>query len=60
LGVSNTLPIFGGCVSYFTHGRVEPEFRQILDPAAFALFLKHMDKLPPAAEQAWQNVVNGG
>ena len=23
-----------------------------------ALFLKHMDKLPPAAEQAWQNVVN--
>ena len=21
-----------------------------------ALFLKHMDKLPPAAEQAWQNV----
>jgi hypothetical protein len=30
------LPIFGGCVSYFTHRRVEPEFRQILDPAAFA------------------------
>jgi thiosulfate dehydrogenase len=26
-----------------------------LDPS---LFLKHMDKLPPAAEQAWQNVVN--
>jgi thiosulfate dehydrogenase len=23
-----------------------------------ALFLKHMDNLPPAAEQAWQNVVN--
>jgi mono/diheme cytochrome c family protein len=23
-----------------------------------ALFLKHMDKLPPAAEQAWQNVSN--
>ena len=23
-----------------------------------ALFLKHMDKLPPATEQAWQNVVN--
>jgi mono/diheme cytochrome c family protein len=23
-----------------------------------ALFLKHMDKLPPAAEQAWQNVRN--
>lgn len=23
-----------------------------------ALFLKHMDKLPPAAEQAWQNVKN--
>jgi thiosulfate dehydrogenase len=23
-----------------------------------ALFLKHMDKLPPAAEQAWQNVAN--
>jgi mono/diheme cytochrome c family protein len=23
-----------------------------------ALFLKHMDKLPPAAEQAWQKVVN--
>jgi thiosulfate dehydrogenase len=23
-----------------------------------ALFLGHMDKLPPAAEQAWQNVVN--
>jgi len=22
------------------------------------LFLKHMDKLPPAAEQVWQNVVN--
>jgi mono/diheme cytochrome c family protein len=21
-----------------------------------ALFLKHMNKLPPAAEQAWQNV----
>jgi hypothetical protein len=25
---------------------------------SLALFLKHMDKLPPAAEQAWQNVVN--
>lgn len=23
-----------------------------------ALFLKHMDKLPPAAQQAWQNVQN--
>jgi len=23
-----------------------------------ALFLKHMDKLPPAAEQAWQKVTN--
>ncbi len=23
-----------------------------------ALFLKHMDKLPPAAEQAWQNIRN--
>src|ERR1700758_2502342 len=23
-----------------------------------ALFLRHMDKLPPAAEQAWQDVVN--
>jgi len=23
-----------------------------------ALFLRHMDKLPPAAEQAWQNVRN--
>jgi thiosulfate dehydrogenase len=23
-----------------------------------ALFLKHMDKLPPAADQAWQNVRN--
>jgi mono/diheme cytochrome c family protein len=23
-----------------------------------ALFLKHMDKLPPAAQQAWQNVRN--
>lgn len=23
-----------------------------------ALFLKHMDKLPPAAEQAWQQVAN--
>jgi mono/diheme cytochrome c family protein len=23
-----------------------------------ALFLKHMDKLPPAAEQAWQQVTN--
>jgi hypothetical protein len=30
----------------------------ILDSAACALFFKHMDKLPPAAEQAWQNVVN--
>jgi thiosulfate dehydrogenase len=25
---------------------------------SLALFLRHMDKLPPAAEQAWQNVVN--
>ena len=25
-----------------------------------ALFLKHMDKLPPAAQQAWNNVKNGG
>ena len=25
---------------------------------SLALFLKHMDKLPPAAEQGWQNVVN--
>ena len=25
---------------------------------SLALFLKHMDKLPPAAEQAWQNVGN--
>ena len=25
---------------------------------SLALFLKHMDKLPPTAEQAWQNVVN--
>jgi mono/diheme cytochrome c family protein len=23
-----------------------------------ALFLKHMDKLPPAPQQAWQNVHN--
>jgi hypothetical protein len=23
-----------------------------------ALFLKHMDKLPPAAQQAWQQVQN--
>jgi mono/diheme cytochrome c family protein len=23
-----------------------------------ALFLKHMDQLPPAAEQAWKNVRN--
>jgi mono/diheme cytochrome c family protein len=23
-----------------------------------ALFLKHMDKLPPAAQQVWQNVRN--
>ena len=23
-----------------------------------ALFLKHMDKLPPAAQQAWQNIRN--
>ena len=23
-----------------------------------ALFLKHMDKLPPAPQQAWQNVRN--
>jgi ATP-dependent DNA ligase len=33
-------------------------FNLILDSAAFALFLKRMEKLPPAAEQAWQNVVN--
>jgi thiosulfate dehydrogenase len=26
---------------------------------AIALFLKHMDKLPPAAQQAWQAVKNG-
>ena len=25
---------------------------------ALALFLKHMDKLPPAAEQAWQKIHN--
>jgi len=25
---------------------------------SLALFLKHMDKLPPAAEKAWQNVGN--
>jgi thiosulfate dehydrogenase len=25
---------------------------------ALALFLKHMDKLPPAAEQAWRQVTN--
>jgi thiosulfate dehydrogenase len=25
---------------------------------SLALFLKHMDKLPPAAEQAWRDVVN--
>ena len=23
-----------------------------------ALFLKHMDKLPPAAQQVWQNIRN--
>jgi thiosulfate dehydrogenase len=25
---------------------------------SLALFLKHMDKLPPAAERAWEGVVN--
>jgi mono/diheme cytochrome c family protein len=25
---------------------------------ALALFLNHMDKLPPAAEQAWQKIHN--
>lgn len=25
----------------------------------FALFLKHMDKLPPAVQQTWQQVQNG-
>ena len=38
-----------------------PSWKQTLTDQqiwSLALFLKHMDKLPPAAEQAWQNVVN--
>lgn len=38
-----------------------PSFRDSLDDAqiwTIALFLKHMDKLPPAAQQAWENVRN--
>ena len=38
-----------------------PSWKQTLTDQqiwTLALFLKHMDKLPPAAEQAWQNVVN--
>jgi len=38
-----------------------PSWRDVLSPQqmwTLALFLKHMDKLPPAAEQAWQKVTN--
>ena len=38
-----------------------PSWKQTLTDQqiwSLALFLKHMDKLPSAAEQAWQNVVN--
>jgi len=38
-----------------------PSWKQTLTDQqiwSLALFLRHMDKLPPAAEQAWQNVVN--
>ena len=38
-----------------------PLFRSILSDKeiwTLALFLKHMDKLPPAAEQAWEGVRN--
>jgi hypothetical protein len=38
-----------------------PSWKQTLTDQqiwSLALFLKHMDKLLPAAEQAWQNVVN--
>ena len=36
-----------------------PSWKNALDDRqiwTLALFLKHMDKLPPAAQQAWQNV----
>lgn len=38
-----------------------PSFRSTLDDRqiwTLALFLKHMDKLPPAVQQAWQQVRN--
>ncbi|MBV1701445.1 MAG: c-type cytochrome [Hyphomicrobiales bacterium] len=38
-----------------------PSFRQTLNDQqiwTLALFLKHMDKLPPSAQQAWQQVQN--
>jgi len=38
-----------------------PSWKQTLTDQqiwSLAFFLKHMDKLPPAPEQAWQNVVN--
>jgi mono/diheme cytochrome c family protein len=38
-----------------------PSWKDTLDDRqiwTLALFLKHMDKLPPAAEQAWQQVTN--
>lgn len=38
-----------------------PSWKGVLSPQqmwTLALFLKHMDKLPPAAEQAWQKVAN--
>jgi hypothetical protein len=36
-----------------------PAWRSVLTDQqiwTLALFLKHMDKLPPAAEQAWQKI----
>ena len=38
-----------------------PSWKNVLSQKqmwTLALFLKHMDKLPPAAEEAWQNVKN--
>jgi thiosulfate dehydrogenase len=38
-----------------------PSWKSALSPQqmwTIALFLKHMDKLPPAAEEAWQKVAN--
>src|SRR5215469_12274589 len=42
-GVSNTSPVFEGCVNYFTHRRVEPEFPA--DPRS--LGLAHQGALDP-------------